>query len=274
MHTQDTSAPALFRYDDQTEVRVVTIDGEPWFVLADLCKVLGLTRGPSQVAERLDDGVRQTYPIADSLGRTQQATIVNEPGMYEVVIRSDKPEAVAFRRWITGTVLPEIRKTGGYGNVAQLSRRDILTMALEAEDRADREAAARVEAERQAAALAAPASAWTHMAAAAGDYAVGDAAKILSRDPNISIGRDRLFAFMSAEGWIYRAQDRRRSWTAYQTQVNCGRLVEKMGKPYLNERTGETELPAPTIRITAKGLAELHKRLGGVDPVQQMAVSA
>lgn len=267
-----TTTPALFHYDEQTEVRVVTIDGEPWFVLADLCKVLGLGT-PSRVRERLDEGVSQTHTL-QTAGGAQQMTIVSEPGMYEVVIRSDKPEAVAFRRWITGTVLPEIRKTGGYGNVAQLSRRDILTMALEAEDRADREAAARVEAERQAAALAAPASAWTHMAAAAGDYAVGDAAKILSRDPNISIGRDRLFAFMSAEGWIYRAQDRRRSWTAYQTQVNCGRLVEKMGKPYLNERTGETELPAPTIRITAKGLAELHKRLGGVDPVQQMAVSA
>ncbi|AKJ72309.1 transcriptional regulator [Gordonia phage GMA4] len=158
-------------------------------------------------------------------------------------------------------------------SVTELSRRDILTMALEAEDRADREAAARVAAERHAAALEAPASAWSHMAAAAGDYAVGDAAKILSRDPSISIGRDRLFAFMAGIGWVYRSGPRR-SWTAYQTQVDCGRLVEKMGKPFLNERTGETELPAPTIRVTSKGLAELHKRLGGSGQVATMAVSA
>ena len=139
---------------------------------------------------------------------------------------------------------------------------EALRLAADEYERAEHEKAARIEAEQRARALEAPASAWSHMAAAAGDYAVGDAAKILSRDPNISIGRDRLFAFMAAEGWIYRA-GRRNSWTAYQTQVDCGRLVEKMAKPFLNERTGETELPAPTIRISAKGLAELHRRLGG-----------
>lgn len=103
-----------FRYGDHP-VRTVSIDGEPWFVLGDLTKVLGLTRGAAQVSERLDDGVRRTYPIQDALGRVQNATVVSEPGMYEVVIRSDKSEAVAFRRWITAEVLPSIRKTGGYG---------------------------------------------------------------------------------------------------------------------------------------------------------------
>lgn len=68
---------------------------------------------------------------------------------------------------------------------------------------------------------------------------------------------------VAAEGWLFRGQGRRRAWRAYQSQVDTGRLVEKMGKPFLNERTGETELPEPTIRVTAKGLAELHKRLGG-----------
>jgi len=104
-----------FQYGD-TLVRTVVIDGEPWFVLADLCRVLDLS-SPTRVAERIDqDGVSQTQ-VTDSLGRQQIATIVNESGMYEVVIRSDKPEAVTFRRWITGTVLPEIRKTGSYSIV-------------------------------------------------------------------------------------------------------------------------------------------------------------
>lgn len=270
MQDQPTS-PELFRYDDETAVRVITIGGEPWFVLADLCRAVSI-KNARDVAARLADD-QKGVDLIDTPGGRQQMTIVSESGMYEVVLRSDKPEAIAFRRWLTGTVLPEIRRTGQYGNVTRLSRRDILTMALEAEDRADREAAARVEAEQHAAALEAPASAWQHMASAAGDYAVGDAAKILSRDPNIGIGRDRLFAWMAAEGWIYRSGPRR-SWTAYQTQVDCGRLVEKMGKPFLNDRTGEMELPAPTIRISAKGLAEIHKRLGGTDPVGVMAVSA
>ncbi|PZM50403.1 phage antirepressor Ant, partial [Salmonella enterica subsp. enterica serovar Derby] len=94
-------------------------------VLADLCKVLGLARGAAQINERLDDGVRQTYPIVDSLGRTQQANIVSEAGMYEVIIRSDKPEAAAFRRWVTSEVLPSIRKHGGYLTDEKIE--DILT---------------------------------------------------------------------------------------------------------------------------------------------------
>ena len=124
----------VFTYQDR-RVRTILIGGEPWFVLADLTKVLGLARGAAQVSERLDDGVRQTYIILDSLGRPQKTIIVSEAGMYEVVIRSDKPEAVAFRRWITGEVLPEIRKTGSYGaQPAELTREEILRLALAAEE--------------------------------------------------------------------------------------------------------------------------------------------
>jgi prophage antirepressor-like protein len=101
----------VFAYEG-TEVRTVVRAGEPWFVLADLCRVLGLTT-PARVAERLDpEGVSQT-PIPTSGGR-QQLTVVNESAMYEVVIRSDKPEAVALRRWITSEVLPSIRRSGSY----------------------------------------------------------------------------------------------------------------------------------------------------------------
>lgn len=250
-----------FNYGE-TAVRVVMIDGGPWFVLADLCKVLDLTN-PSMVADRIEDDALSTTEVTDSLGRTQRARIVSEPGMYEVIFLSRKPEAVAFKRWITGEVLPQIRKTGGYGAPAALpDRKTLAQWVVDAEERAEREAAARVEAEQRARELAAPASAWTHMADSAGDYSVADAAKVLSRDPAIRIGRDRLFRFMAAEGWIFR--DRGRGcWKAYQTQVDCGRLVEKLGAPYLHEPSGEMRLPDPTIRITPKGLAELHKRLGG-----------
>lgn len=108
------SALDVFQYAGH-EVRTVTIDGEPWFVLADLTRVLGLSQFRT---DRLDDGLIQNHPIQDRMGRGQQALIVSESGMYEVVIRSDKAEAAEFRRWITGTVLPTIRKTGSYGTPA------------------------------------------------------------------------------------------------------------------------------------------------------------
>lgn len=100
------------------EVRVITIDNEPWFVLADLCAVLDIAN-PRNVAARIDVEMKGVHPV-DTPGGKQNMLLVSEAGMYEVVIRSDKPEAAAFRRWITGTVLPEIRKTGSYGAPAAL----------------------------------------------------------------------------------------------------------------------------------------------------------
>jgi len=101
-----------FHYGD-APVRTVRIDGDPWFVLSDLCSVLNLTT-PAKVVSRLEDGMSSTHPIPDSLGRIQHMTIVNESGMYRVVLRSDKPEALAFQAWITDEVLPSIRRTGSY----------------------------------------------------------------------------------------------------------------------------------------------------------------
>ena len=101
-----------FNYNSK-QVRVVERDSEPWWVLKDVCEVLELSNS-RMVAERLEeDEVSQTY-ITDSLGRQQEATIVNESGLYNVILRSDKPEAKAFKRWITHEVIPSIRKTGGY----------------------------------------------------------------------------------------------------------------------------------------------------------------
>ncbi|MFJ2298108.1 BRO-N domain-containing protein [Oerskovia paurometabola] len=102
-----------FDFDGQA-VRVVTIDGEPWFVLADLCAVLDIGN-PSMVAARIDEVNLSQAEVQNSRGQRRQTFVVSEPGMYEVVIRSDKPDAVRFRRWITSDVLPAIRKTGSYG---------------------------------------------------------------------------------------------------------------------------------------------------------------
>ena len=103
----------LFEYTGH-EIRVqVDESGEPLFVLADLAAALGIAN-VSQLRSRLADDICLTYPMPDRLGRQQQVWVVNEPGMYEVIIRSDKPEAAAFRRWVTGEVLPSIRKHGMY----------------------------------------------------------------------------------------------------------------------------------------------------------------
>nr|DAO89769.1 MAG TPA: antirepressor protein [Caudoviricetes sp.] len=136
-----------------------------------------------------------------------------------------------------------------------------------------RELASTVEerdlAEKRARELEAPAKSWATMAAAGGDYSVSAAAKTLSRDPNISIGRDQLFTFMSEKKWIFRAKGRRKHWEAYQDKgMNAGRLTHKLSRPFLNEKTGEWEQPDPTVRVTPKGLHELHKLLGGSKQIE------
>lgn len=121
------------------------------------------------------------------------------------------------------------------------------------------EVEARELAEARARELAVPASAWNELAEAAGDYSVADAAKVLSRDPQISTGERRLFAYMDSIDWLFRRDGR---WRAYQAQVDNGRLVEKVGKPYV--RDGQMVNGEPTVRITPKGLGELRRRLGGL----------
>lgn len=112
--------------------------------------------------------------------------------------------------------------------------------------------------------LAPKAQSWDHLAAPGGDYSVAAAAKVLSRDPNIQLGRNQLFAQMRELGWIFRTQGKRAHWEAYQGKgINTGRLTHKLSSPFFNERTEEWEQPAPTIRVTPKGLHELHQHLGG-----------
>lgn len=100
------------QYYQSMDVRMVMQDGETWWVLADVCKVLGLTNS-RMTTKQLDDdekGVSQIY----TPGGPQEMTIINESGLYSVILRSDKPEAKAFKRWITHEVLPSIRRTGTY----------------------------------------------------------------------------------------------------------------------------------------------------------------
>lgn len=101
----------VFNYHESA-VRTVERGGEPWFVLADVCEVLGLS-SPHKVADRLEQDELSGIRFRSG-GQNREMTCVNESGLYNVILRSDKPEAKPFRRWVTREVLPTIRKTGAY----------------------------------------------------------------------------------------------------------------------------------------------------------------
>lgn len=90
----------------------MTLEGEPWFVAADVCRALGLGNSSKAVMPLDDD--EKGITICNTPGGEQKMVIVSEPGLYSLIVRSRKPEAKAFKRWITHEVIPSIRKTGGY----------------------------------------------------------------------------------------------------------------------------------------------------------------
>jgi prophage antirepressor-like protein len=119
-----TAALALrpFVFEEASRVRVIIRDDEPWFVLADVCRALDLG-SPHKVAGRLDDDEKTTVdtrtlimgiPGCDFDPRVQSVTLINESGLYSVIMTSRKPEAKRFKKWVTAEVLPSIRKTGSY----------------------------------------------------------------------------------------------------------------------------------------------------------------
>ena len=123
-----TNEMQVFNYNS-AEVRTVIINGEPWWVLKDVCGILGLT-DTNRVTERLDDDELTRIKLVSG-GQMREMYAVNEFGLYSVILRSDKPEARAFRRWVTHEVLPQIRKTGGYFPIGEAdSDMDILSKAM------------------------------------------------------------------------------------------------------------------------------------------------
>ena len=237
-----------------TTVRVVMVDGEPWFVLADLCVVLGIENSRN-VAARLDEVNVRRADVENLRGQMRQTVVVNESGMYEVVIRSDKPEAVTFRRWITTHVLPQIRKTGSYNTTPALTGEELFAHAV-------LEARAMLAAkDERIAELEPKAEVADKLLTADGDLAVKDAAQALTR-AGIKTGGGRLFDYLERRGWIYRAQGDGR-WRVKQTAIETG-YMSVLPQSHYHPKTGVLVLDAPQPRVTPKGLQRLLADYGGV----------
>jgi prophage antirepressor-like protein len=104
----------VFEYEDRRPFRIIDRNGEPWFVLADVCRELDISN-VGDASSRLDDDEKDSIGITDAIGRNRPTTIINESGLYSVILTSRKPAAKRFKKWVTSEVLPSIRKTGGYG---------------------------------------------------------------------------------------------------------------------------------------------------------------
>lgn len=112
---QATSLQMFYNEDATIGIRTKLINGEPWFVGKDICNALGFANH-NDALSRLDSDERDGVGITDPMGRNQEVTVINESGIYHLIFQSRKPEARAFRKWVTNVVLPSIRRTGSYSS--------------------------------------------------------------------------------------------------------------------------------------------------------------
>lgn len=181
-------------------IGTITREGSPLFCLVDVCKALDLV--PSKVAQRLEEGVLSKYPL-QTAGGVQEANFVTEDGLYDCIFDSRKPEAKAFRKWVTSEVLPSIRKNGGYIMAdKEDSPEEIMAKALnianaiiEKKNNLIKEQEKRIASLEPAECFAKAVTTSEH------SILIGELAKIL-RQNGIEMGQNRLFRWMRENGYL------------------------------------------------------------------------
>lgn len=230
----------IFKNADFGEVRTVMQEGEPWFVAADVCRALEID---STATRRLDEDEKNTLRLTQGTSGNPNATIVNEPGLYSLVLGSRKPEAKAFKRWITHEVIPAIRKTGVYAapNV------DSEMMFRIAQAMQEKEAQiARLEQQKEEMkpkALFADA-----VSASNTSILVGDLAKLI-RQNGFEIGQKRLFAWLRENGYLIKQNGA--SWNM-PTQHSMEKGLFEVKETAVTHADGHISI-SKTPKVTGKG---------------------
>lgn len=218
--------------------------GEPWFVAKDVCDILGHSN-VSMALDRLDDDERSKF----NLGRQGETNIVNEAGLYVLVLGSRKPEAHEFKRWVTHEVLPQIRKTGGY--IPATDADDDMTILAKAVMIGQRtmEAQKRKIAEQQTriVELEPKARFADAVAASDGTCLVGELAKML-RQNGMDIGQNRLFRLLQADGYLGKSGSNRNVPTQRAMDLGLFRIKETT----VTHADGHTTV-SRTPKVTGKG---------------------
>jgi len=242
--------PQIFNYHG-IQVRTVNINNDPWFVLKDLCDVLDLSNH-RMVKDRLSDDVSSTYSIPDALGRPQDTTIINEDGLYDVILESRKPEAKAFRKWVTSEVLPSIRKTGSYSMAPQLPQtyKEAL-VALLSKVEENEHLQLKIETDKPLVLFA------ESLQVSQDSILIGELAKVLKQN-GIEIGQNRLFKTLREEGYLIKSGEQYNMPTQRSMDM---RLFEiKVGSR--NSSDGTIKITR-TPKVTGKGQIYFVNRFKG-----------
>ncbi|PKU96198.1 phage antirepressor [Bifidobacterium pseudolongum] len=241
------------------DVRILTDEqDEPWFIAKDVCDVLELTN-VGEALRALDDDEKNTIRISDGIAGNPYKATISESGFYKLVLRSRKPVAKEFQRWVTREVLPSIRKHGAYMTPdtirAALADPDTLIMLA---TKLKEETEERVAAQERVRVLEPKARAYEDFCEAPDLLTVRDAAAQLTT-AGLPIRECELRAWMLDHEWIYRHGGAYRPYAAHNT---AGHLRLVPPKRSGRHRDGTPFPFDPTCKITRRGLCLLYQRIG------------
>ena len=231
----------IFRKDEFGAVRAVTLEGEPWFVAADVCRALGLGNS-SMAISKLDEDER-TLILIEGASNGLPVNAVNEPGLYSLVLGSRKPEAKAFKRWITHEVIPSIRKTGGYiAGQETMDDDQLLANALMVAQRKIAERNKQLEAANAKIQADAPKVLFAEtVEKAEGDILVRQLAKLMVQR-GYDTGEKRLYDLLRRDGFVIKANAKDQN-APTQRSVDMGlmrsieRTVSSADKTFISSTT-------------------------------------
>ncbi len=246
----------LFNFRTQ-QVRTVLIENDPWFVGKDIATILGYAKTADAVRKHIDKEDKGVF-VLETPGGKQPVTIINESGLYSLILSSKMPDAKVFKRWVTSEVLPAIRKHGAYmtdekafdvvHNKTGLA--DLLQQAADQLKQKDIEIA-----EMKPKALFADSVATSHTT-----ILIGELAKIL-RGNGIDIGANRLFAWMREHGYLI---NRKGSDWNMPTQKSMDLGLFKIKETTINHSNGSTSI-SKTPKVTGKGQQYFVNKLRRLD---------
>ena len=245
------------------ELRGGLINGEPYFVLADICKALDLSN-PTMVSKNIKKDDLNTIEVIDSIGRNQKAIAINENGLYKVIFQSRKEEALQFQEWVTSEVLPSIRKNGMYATAPTLENMiNNPDFAIELLSNLKKERELKELAQKENVLLTAkiqedkPLTDFGRaISQSKASVSVGAFAKTIEKElPNIKFGRNKCFEWLRDNGFLMSQESNRNQ--PYQRWVEQGIFEVVQG---LRQNSTYQKIDITTL-ITGKGQEYLFNKI-------------
>ena len=196
----------IFNSPDFGQIRTIQQNGEPWFVGKDVAKILGYERADNAIRNHVDDEDKLMHQISAS-GQNREMYIINESGLYSLILSSKMPKAKEFKRWVTSEVIPAIRKTGGYiAGSESMTDAEIMAKAVLVAQSTIQQRDQRIKELESDVAAAKPKVLFADAVSASDStILIGDLAKILKQNGH-PIGQKRLFNWMREQGYLIKRQ--------------------------------------------------------------------